>query len=126
MTNHKKFKLPLLSLKGKCLKCGNCCRTITFMLNGKYVTDEAEFDRMKEINPKYNHFYPSGKDENGALLFTCKSLSGDNLCKDYIFRSLYCRLYPHISMNALRFGAELPGECGYYAGKNVKFRDFLG
>ncbi len=120
-----KIKLPLFTLRGNCKKCGHCCRTITFMIDDKYVTDESEFEKLKEIDPKYNHFYPSGIDENGVMFFTCKSLTEDNLCVDYVFRSLYCRLYPHIRMKALLLGAELPDECGYYVEKNKQFKDFL-
>lgn len=103
-----------LNLKGKCKRCGHCCRNITFMIKDSYVATEQEFEFMKELNPKHNHFYISGRDDDGALLFTCKSMGEDNLCKDYNFRSLYCRFYPWILFKSINAGYELPEECGYY------------
>lgn len=113
------------SIKGHCKKCGYCCRNITFMIGDKYVTKEEEFERMKSIDTRYNHFYISGTEQNGTLLFTCKSLTEDNLCRNYRLRSLYCRLYPWIMFKSIRAGVDLPEECGFNVEKNIKFKDFL-
>ncbi len=110
----KNTKFPGFKLKGHCKKCGKCCRNITFMIENKYVIEKEEFERMKTFDPKYKHFFISGKDEKGILLFTCKSLGDDNLCGDYFFRSFYCRLYPRIMMKSIKAGAVFPEECGYY------------
>ncbi|OGI00361.1 MAG: hypothetical protein A2Y25_09505 [Candidatus Melainabacteria bacterium GWF2_37_15] len=100
-------------LKGHCKKCGSCCRNITFAIKKDYIKTEEDFERLKKFDRKYNHFFISGQDEDGVLLFTCKSLTDDNLCRDYFFRSLYCRLYPKIQMKHLKTGGELLDGCGY-------------
>ncbi len=95
------------------------------MIGKDYLTKQEEFERIKKLDSRYNNFFISGKDENNALLFTCKSLKDDNLCSCYAFRSLYCRLYPKIEVKQLRAGAEMPEGCGYYNESNVKFKEFL-
>lgn len=116
---------PRLVIKGACKKCGNCCRNITFIVGEEYLTREEEFERLKSLDSKYNNFYISGKDENGVLLFACKSLREDNLCSCYAFRSLYCRLYPKIKTKHLKDGIEFPEECGYYIESSVSFEEIL-
>jgi len=95
------------------------------MIGDQYLTREEEFERIKKLDDKYNHFFISSRDETGILLFTCKSLGEDNLCTCYPFRSLYCRLYPRIKTKHIRAGAEMPEGCGYYIESNVKFEEFL-
>ncbi len=112
-------------LKGSCKKCGICCKNITFMIGEQYLTDKKEFERIKQLDSKYNNFFISGRDENNILLFTCKALKEDNTCSCYSFRSLYCRLYPGIKTKHIRAGAEMLKGCGYYIESNVKFEEFL-
>ena len=100
--------------KGSCKKCGTCCRNITFKVANKYITEIYEFERLKQWQPRYNHFYISGEEEDGTLLFACNSLDEDNLCRDYIMRSLFCRLYPIISSKMIAKGQETLDDCGYY------------
>ena len=125
MFNFLKQKTPRFILKGSCKKCGNCCRNITFIIGKKYVTEEEEYESLKKLDSYYNNFILTGKDEDGILLFTCKSLGEDNLCKDYKFRSLYCRLYPRIMRKHIRANAEMLEGCGFYIESNVKFEEFL-
>lgn len=103
----------MIRLKGKCRRCGACCRNIIFMINDKYVTELEEFKQLKAFDNEYNNFYVSGADEEGILLFTCASLGEDNLCKAYLFRSIYCRLYPWIRRKAIKLGAQMLEGCGY-------------
>jgi hypothetical protein len=121
----KKFKKPRLVIKGSCKKCGSCCRNISFMIGGKYLSEPEEFQNLKEFDSQYNHFFISGRDKDGFLLFTCKSINSDNLCKCYHFRSLYCRLYPKIVTKHLATHTEMLEGCGYYIESNVDFKEFL-
>lgn len=112
-------------LKGKCKKCGQCCRNIVFYLDNKLVTTEEEFEELKRINKRFNHFYISGKDGDRALLFTCKSIQENNLCKHYFFRSLYCRNYPHLKSEFITKGGVLLDNCGYSIDVDKKFDEYL-
>jgi Fe-S-cluster containining protein len=110
---------------GKCKKCGLCCRMITFKTGDKFITEEAEFERLKNWQKHYNHFFISGKDENGILLFTCKSLSEDNTCRNYRMRSWFCRSYPHVKTDFIAAGGTTLEGCGFYFKSSKEFRKFL-
>jgi Fe-S-cluster containining protein len=121
----KKFQSPKFIMDGSCKRCGTCCRMITFKIQDKFITSEEEFERLKIWQPRYKHFFISGKDEEGILLFTCKSLDDDNLCKNYMFRSLYCKSYPRIKSDFIAAGAETLEGCGFYYKSSVEFKSFL-
>lgn len=112
-------------LEGKCKQCGACCRNIVFMIEEEYVRYEEQFESLKRFDKKYNHFEINGKDEKGVLLFKCKSLGDDNLCKDYLFRSLYCRAYPFVTDKIRLGGCETFSTCGFKIKINKSFDDFL-
>lgn len=95
------------------------------MIGDNYITTEEQFDNMKKWDKKYEHFFISGKNDKGALLFTCKSLGEDNRCKDYHLRSIYCRRYPQIDKKVVLGGFETFDECGYEIVVDKKFEDFL-
>ena len=73
------------------------------MIEDEYVKTEEQFESLKNFDPKYNNFEINGKNEFGVLLFKCKSLNQNNKCKDYLFRSLYCRAYPFVT-DKIRMG----------------------
>lgn len=112
-------------LSGKCKKCGNCCKTITFFIGKRPITDENEFFRMQEFDKKYKNFEINGKNENGTLLFKCKSLNDNGKCKSYHFRSLNCRLYPRINQKFVHDGGKPLDGCGYKFIKSKKFIEFI-
>lgn len=113
-------------MKGKCKKCGKCCRTIVFAFNETdYIINEKQFEILKNWDKKYNNFYISGKDENGRLLFTCKALGDNNECKKYFFRSLYCRKYPFVEKGLIYNGVQPDKDCGYYFEPEKPFSDFM-
>ena len=115
----KIFILKLLRIRylrrGKCKKCGNCCKTITFSIENSLVKDIKQFESLKRFVPGiYEHFNVNKRNDNDTLLFTCKYLNPNNTCKVYYFRSVYCILYPNLKSRYLDGGGEtLPG-CGYY------------
>ena len=112
-------------IKGKCKKCGECCKNIVFYINKTPIKTEEEFERLKKWKKKYNHFFISSVDEDGALLFTCKSLTKNNTCKDYIFRSINCRNYPKINNEFIINGGKPLENCGYRFDIDKKFSTYL-
>ena len=74
-------------IKGKCKRCGACCRNILFSTQEGYIKDEEIFKKMQKKYPYYRNFKISGivkdkKDfQNGALTFECKFISKNNKCK---------------------------------------------
>lgn len=112
-------------IKGKCNRCGECCKNIVFMIEDKYVKEIKQFEDLKKFDKKYNCFEIAGKNEKGILLFRCKSLDENNRCKDYFFRSLYCRMYPMVNSKIRLGGCETFDSCGYKIKINKKFDEFL-
>ncbi len=120
-----KLYSPKYILKGQCKKCGRCCRNIVFFAYDKPITNETLFNELKRKNKRLNLFYPSGKNDKGEILFTCKALQQDNSCKYYFFRSLYCRKYPLVK--SLTSGKYLtpPEGCGYSIELSKNFADYM-
>ncbi|MBQ8886294.1 MAG: YkgJ family cysteine cluster protein [Candidatus Gastranaerophilales bacterium] len=111
--------------KGKCNKCGNCCRNILLYVDEAPITTSEQFEKVKEWEKHYHSFYISGKSENGSLLFTCKELDENNRCKVYFFRGLGCRQYPKKDTKFLINGGKPLDGCGYYYEANKPFKSFL-
>lgn len=112
-------------VKGKCKMCGVCCRNIVFYILDETVKTEEEFERMKKFNKVYNNFSISGRKTDGTLLFKCDSLDDNNRCKDYFFRSIYCRRYPNLGNKFLSGKYETFDGCGYNIEVNKKFKSYL-
>ena len=121
------FKLftSIFKILGKCNQCGACCKNIVFMIEDEYVKTEEQFESLKNIDKKYNNFEINGKNEFEVLLFKCKSLNENNKCKDYLFRSLYCRAYPFVT-DKIRMGkCETFESCGFKIVVDKKFKEYL-
>ncbi len=112
-------------VKGKCNKCGNCCRNITFFVGERIITDENEFLKMQEFDKKYKNFEINGRAENGGLLFKCRALNDDGSCSVYHFRSVNCRFYPKINQKFVYDGGKPLDGCGYYFSTDKQFKDYL-
>ncbi len=112
-------------IEGKCNQCGECCKNIVFMIDDKYVCSEEQFEKMKNFDKKYHHFEINKKNEKGVLLFRCKSLDENNKCRDYFWRSIYCRAYPNITEKIRLGGCETFETCGFKIVPDKKFEDFL-
>ncbi|MBR1753204.1 YkgJ family cysteine cluster protein [bacterium] len=104
-------------ITGECKKCGKCCR---YMYSFDTYT-EKEFKIMQFIFPPYKRFYIRGRDEDGNLIFACKLVGDDGLCKDYKHRLLMCRKYP---TRFVDFPAILHEGCGYVVEKK-DFKSYL-
>ena len=112
--------------KGKCHRCGNCCRNILLFSDKDLpVVTEEQFENIKKWDKHFNSFYISGRSETGALLFTCKEIDDNNRCKVYFFRGLGCRQYPKKNTKFLINGGKPLDGCGYYFEPNKKFESYL-
>jgi len=120
-----KFQSSKYVRKGGCRQCGECCRNIVFIVGDKKIQTETQFELIKKWDKHYCNFYISGKDTDGALLFTCRELSDDNKCRVYHFRSILCRMYPNPNAKFLAAGGKLQDNCGYYFEANKKFEDYF-
>lgn len=118
-------------LKGKCKRCGACCRNILFSTEEGYVKSKEVFLKMQKKHSYYRRFKISGivenkKDfQNGALTFQCKFISKNNNCLIYPFRPSFCRKYPNASNELIYQGIETLDGCGYYFDIDKKFESYL-
>lgn len=128
---YNKFFSSKYVLKGKCKKCGACCRNILFSTENGYVKDKHVFNQMQKKYRYYRNFRISGvvkdkKDfQNGALTFECRFISDKNRCKIYLFRPLFCRNYPDINQEFIYQGVTMLDECGFYFDVDKKFDSYL-
>ncbi len=111
--------------KGKCNRCGNCCRNILLYVEEEPIKTEEQFEKVKEWEKHYNNFFISGRAENGALLFTCREIDDNNKCKVYFFRGLGCRMYPKKDTKFLINGGKPLDGCGYYFETNKSFKSYF-
>ena len=117
--------------KGKCKKCGACCRNILFSTEEGYVKSEELFKQMQKKYKYYRNFKISGviKDkqdfQNGALTFECKHITKDNKCRIYYLRPIFCRKYPDAIQELIYQGVTMLDECGYYFDIDKKFESYL-
>ncbi len=118
-------------IKGKCKRCGACCRNILFSTQEGYIKDEEIFKKMQKKYPYYRNFKISGivkdkKDfQNGALTFECKFISKNNKCKIYPIRPIFCRDYPNINPSLIYEGVTMLDGCGFYFDIDKKFKTYL-
>ena len=112
-------------VSGKCNKCGNCCRNITFSVGGEFIKKEEDFQRLKKFEKKYKNFEISGRAEDGTLLFKCKVLKDDGTCGSYFLRSVNCRLYPNFNQKFFYDGGKPLDGCGYKFVTDKKFEEYL-
>ena len=128
---HNKLFSSRYVLKGKCKKCGNCCRNILFSTQDGYVKSKELFYDMQKKYRYYRNFRISGVVENkqefqnGALTFECKFISKNNKCLIYPIRAIFCRNYPDVNPDLIYGGVEMLDECGFYFDVNKKFCEYL-
>lgn len=130
MFNNIKFLLQKITssrfiVTGKCKKCGNCCRNITFFIGKRIITDEKEFLSLQQFDKKYRNFEINGRGDKGELLFKCKALKDNGLCGSYKMRSINCRLYPQINQKFVYDGGVPLDGCGYSFTVDKKFKEYL-
>lgn len=112
--------------KGKCNRCGACCRNILLYSDKNLpVISEEQFEQIKRWDKHFRSFYISGQNEKGALLFTCHAIDENNRCKIYFLRGLGCRQYPKKNTKFLINGGKPLESCGYYFEPDKKFKEYL-
>ena len=117
-------------IKGKCKKCGACCRNILFSNERGYVKDEETFKEMRKKRLIYRLFSPNGyvngegEELEGAILFKCKCLK-NNKCSIYYLRPIFCRDYPAINKKFIETGGRTLDNCGFYFEPDKKFSEYL-
>ncbi|MDD3150330.1 MAG: YkgJ family cysteine cluster protein [Candidatus Gastranaerophilales bacterium] len=102
----------------ECKKCGKCCRYM-------YSLDtfgEKDFRIMQRIYPGYRRFKIVGQDEFGNLIFACRLVGDDGLCRDYEDRLPLCRKYP---AKKIYFNGKLHEGCGFKVVPEVEFKEYL-
>ena len=128
---YNKFFSSRYVVKGKCKKCGLCCRNILFTTKEGYVKSKEVFEDMKKKHRHYRNYKISGvvkdkKDfQNGALTFECRFISKNNKCMIYPIRPIFCRDYPTAESEFIYHGLTMLDNCGYYFDINKKFKDYL-
>lgn len=120
-----KITAPKYKLKGQCKQCGRCCRNIVLFAYDEPIKDESLFEELRTQNKRLDLFYPSGKNDRGELLFTCKLILPNNKCKHYFFRPLYCKKYPLVKSLTNGRYLSAPKECGYTVELDKNFKEFL-
>ena len=109
--------------KGNCLGCGKCCRKIYVKTSKHVISDEKEFEVLKNQHKFYTYLTVVDKDEIG-LVFSCSNLDKEtNLCKIHKKRAGICRRYPQEEL--FRMGGELSEDCGYKMVPIIPFADIL-
>ena len=128
--NNKLFSSKYV-VRGKCKRCGKCCRNILFSTKEGYVKSEKVFKQMQRKYRYYRNFRISGvvsdklDFQNGALTFECKFISKKNKCLIYPIRPIFCRDYPNINPDLIYNGVEMLDGCGFYFDVNKKFKEYL-
>ena len=95
---HNKLFSSRYVLKGKCKKCGNCCRNILFSTQDGYVKSKELFYDMQKKYRYYRNFRISGVVENkqefqNADCFKCtRAYSAANESAMYYHRNNRVRL----------------------------------
>ena len=108
---------------GKCLKCGDCCRSLRLCFGGRWLKDEADFERLRMGRPELARLSLVRRHENGCLEFRCEWLMEDGTCKDHEHRMEICKDYPDEG----RFyrGAPVNDTCGFRVVARRPFKKVL-
>lgn len=115
---------PYPRVRGDCIQCGKCCRSLILTRKGQPVYEMRDFEiLMRQDKKTYHRFYPDEEQSEGfPLTFSCIYQKG-NLCSDHENRPKLCRTYPHRSI--FKLGAELEEGCGYRIVQKGDFEDIL-
>ncbi|BDQ33936.1 YkgJ family cysteine cluster protein [Pseudodesulfovibrio portus] len=96
---------------GQCRMCGSCCADILILYKGKWLRRKRDCEAMVRELPGYSRFECVGRNPDGFLTFTCRSLGEDKFCTSYEERPSLCRNYP--SKSLYYQGGWLRPDCGY-------------
>lgn len=90
-----------------CLKCANCCKTISPVFKDRDITRLAAHFKVRPAIFTEKYLF---MDEDGDYVLKstpCPFLDADNYCTVYDQRPFACRSYPHTASLPLRKSVEL-------------------
>ncbi len=121
---YQEIRDPYPRIRGNCVMCGNCCRSLILTYKGKPVYSMKEYKKLLRWDRDvYERFEPDVvQPESQPMTFTCKYQVG-NRCSVHESRPLICKTYPHRSIFGI--GAVLENECGYRIVEKGSFEDIL-
>jgi hypothetical protein len=97
--------------QGKCKECGRCCQSIYVRHSRHVISDEEEFEKLKNQHFFYSYLKIVDKNETG-LVFECKKLDKTTgKCTAYKQRASICRNYPQEEV--FMMGGTISAECGF-------------
>ena len=83
---------------GQCRCCGRCCQEIVLHIDGKWIRNKRQFEKLQQSDEELQRFYIKTKDHDGRLVFGCSWLTEEGLCKDYEHRLALCKAHPTPSL----------------------------
>jgi len=95
---------------GSCTRCGECCRNMKLLYNGKIVETLEEFEELVKSDSSFAIFTPSEGD--GPLTFTCSHILNKGTCGIYGTRPESCRRYPD-PVQMENHGGDMIEGCGF-------------
>lgn len=116
---------PYPHIRGHCILCGKCCKSLLLTYRRKIVTTEKEYKKLLRWDYHiYSRFIPDNEQKEGEpLRFTCIHQDSENRCTVHSSRPDICKTYPHHSI--FKLGAELEEGCGYRILTKGCFEDIL-
>ncbi len=116
---------PYPRIRGNCIMCGNCCKSLMLTWKKEVVTSNEQYQKLLRWDPKvYERFIPDSEQQKGEpLRFSCVHQNDDNSCSVHESRPDICKTYPHRSI--FKLGAELEEGCGYRIVNKGSFEDIL-
>lgn len=112
-----------VAVRGRCLRCGSCCRDLTLVINGRTISGTRDLKTLHAHAEDYRRFLPSGRDPEGNITVTCTYLGEDGACTVYDERPAICREHP--ARDLYYVGGD-PGEgCGYRFERTRSFSAML-
>jgi Fe-S-cluster containining protein len=109
--------------RGKCLKCGKCCRRIVLLHKGRRVARDEDFLELLKIDRRHEWFSPLKADDGDVHFYRCAQLAPDGRCRAYGSRLHLCRTYPHEKI--FSYGGRSIEGCGYTFFPIVSFQEVM-
>lgn len=121
---YSEFRDPYPRIRGNCVQCGNCCRSLILTYRKRPVYTMKEYEKLLRWDRlTYERFVVDDvQSESIPLTFSCKYQEG-NRCSVHESRPEICKTYPHRSIFGM--GAVLEESCGYRLVEKDSFEDIL-
>jgi uncharacterized protein len=90
-----------------CLKCANCCKTISPVFKERDITRLSAHFKVRPSEFVSKYLYLDSDGDYVVNSAACPFLSADNSCSVYEIRPFACRSYPHTATLSLNKSATL-------------------